>query len=1064
LGLAVVQLAILPQISLGRAGASAASANSVVGADADQLGTSWSPNAGISPAQVNANDFGQLYDVTLPPVVVNGADVAPGEIYAQPVVADGVLLVVTEADNAYGLNPATGAVEWSENFGAPFQATTINCGDLVPTVGVTGTPVVDTSTGIAYFATDTTPQPPATGQALWQMQAVNIATGAEVVNFPVAIQGAAANAPSKAFDPVYQMQRPGLALVNGEVYAAFGSHCDESTWYGWIAGVSTAGALSIWVDVTGASGLGAGIWGPGGLVVDSSGNLYFATGNGDTPAAGPGLGVPQPEGLGGCVVKLSTATSTPQLADYFCPSDAANLNSYDVDLGSGSPTGLPASFGTAQEPDLLVQVGKSGEVYLLDRDNLGGVDQGPGGTDNVVSETGPRGGAWSHPAVWPGDGGYVYITTGSPGANSGGSSGELDIYQRVVTSGAVSLNWVGDVLSMPFGTGAPIVTSSGTQSGSAVVWDIVRTNGSGNAATLVAYGAVPVAGSDSNPTATLPVLWSGSVGNSTKFSAPLAYDSRIFVANYDGEVLAYGPLSVAPPLAGAAVNEPDTILGSASGANAVFTASGPVTVTGVSISVSTTGASGAFTTPAITVPVSLVNGQDITLPVTFDPKVVGGQQGTLTLTTDLGSVSIPLTGRGLPEGDPIAATPPSLNFGLQAIGGGTVQDTVSFENTSASPLTVDSVALASGAPAPFSVGTVPNPLPTIAPGGSISVPIDFRPPATSGDFVQTFDDQLVIATSAGEAVVPLAGSAAPPPQITISSLKLNIGTVAIGQSGIVSFTVGNGGGIPLTITKSKPPISDGFSADTSLSEGSVIAAHQTRVETVRFTPSRAGHVSTTWVINGNDTTGVQTVTVTATGAVRHLVPSPDKPGWQLSGRAMLTNRDLQLTSATRVSAGAAFWSKPIPTDGMRASFTAEMSGGSGGDGLTFALVDASTVPTRPGRTGARLGFAGLSGLAVALQSFPGLESPGDSSVGVVTSELGAKGLVWRKIVNMGSPLRNVHVKVTVSVSGGILNVAVDGFTVLTVNVTLQQQVYVGFTAATGSHTDRHLVSGVQIAY
>jgi len=828
--------------------------------------------------------------------------------------------------------------------------------------------------------------------------------------------------------------------------------------------MSTKGGLSSGVDKTGTGRLGAGIWGPGGIVVDSYGNLYFATGNGDTPAAGPGLSVPQPEGLGECVVKLSTATSAPQLADYFCPSDAANLNTYDVDLGSGSPTGLPASFGTAQEPDLLVQVGKSGEVYLLNRDNLGGVDQGPGGTDEVVSETGPRGGAWSHPAVWPGDGGYVYITTGSPGANSAGTSGELDIYQRVVSSGAVSLNWVGDVPDMPFGTGAPIVTSSGTQSGSAVVWDIVRTIGSGNAAMLVAYGAVPVAGSGSNSTATLPALWEGNVGNSTKFSAPLAYDSRIFVGNYDGQVLAFGPMSVAPPLADAAVDEPDTTLGSTSQADAVFTASGPVTVTAVSISVSTAGASGAFTTPALTVPDSLVSGQDITLPVTFAPKVVGGQQGTLTLTTDLGSVSVPLTGRGLPEGDPIAATPPSLNFGLQAIGGGTVQDMVSFENTSASPLTVDSVAIESGAQAPFSIGTVPSPLPSIPPGGSISLPIDFRPPATSGDFVQTFDDQLVMTTSAGEAVVPLAGSAAPPAQITISSLTLNVGTVAIGQSGIVSFTVGNGGGMPLTITKSKPPISDGFSADSSFSEGSVIGAHEMRVETIRFTPKRPGHVATTWVINGNDSTGVQTVTVSATGAARHLVPSPDKAGWRLSGRAKLTDGGLQLTATTSVSAGAAFWSKPIPADGMRASFTAEMSGGSGGDGLTLALVDASTVPTRPGRTGARLGFAGLRGLAVALQSFPGLESPGDSSVGVVTSELGAKGLVWRKIVNMGSSLRNVRVKVTVFVSGGVLNVAVDGFTVLTMRVTLQQQVYVGFTAATGSHTDRHLVSGVQIAY
>lgn len=130
---------------------------------------------------------------------------------------------------------------------------------------------------------------------------------------------------------------------------------------------------------------------------------------------------PNPEGLGECVVKLSTATRTAQLADYFCPSDASTLNDYDGDLGSGSPTGLPASFGTTADPDLLVLGGPRG--VLAQPRYPGGVDQGPGGTDDVVSETGPKGGAWSHPAVWPSDSGYVYIMTGSPGADAGGSSG-----------------------------------------------------------------------------------------------------------------------------------------------------------------------------------------------------------------------------------------------------------------------------------------------------------------------------------------------------------------------------------------------------------------------------------------------------------------------------------------------------------------------------------------------------------------------------------------------------------------------------------------------------------------
>jgi hypothetical protein len=1054
--IAAVQLVVLPQISASAPALRTTSGASVVGADADQLGTSWYPDSGISPTEVNTDDFGQLFDVTLPSVDA----VAPGQIYAQPLVADGVLLVVTENDNAYGVNPTSGAVLWSRNFGPPWHASTINCGDLAPNVGITGTPVINAATGIAYFTTNTTPS---TGGALWQMQAVAIKTGHEVKNFPVAIKGAATNWPATTFNPVYQMQRPGLALVNGVVYAAFGAHCDIPPWYGWIAGVTLSGELKdMWVDEI-RIGIGAGIWGPGGIVVDSAGNLFVATGNGNSPSPGPGRGVPQPTGLGECVIKLSTSGAHLKLTDYFCPTDENELNLFDGDLGSGSPTGLPASFGTPEDPDLLVEVGKSGKVYLLDRDNLGGVDQGPRGDDNVVSETGPLGGVWSHPAVWPGDGGYVYVTTASPGGTEGGSTGELDVYQRVVSDGTVSLNWVGDVPAMRFGAGAPIVTSDGTADGSAVVWAIVPT-GVGNEANLVAYGAVPVAGTSADPAGSLPVLWQASVGNATKFNAPLANGQRVYVGNYDGQILAFGLRSAAPPVAGAAVEAPDTILGSISQTTATFTASASVTVTAVSVSTSTAGASGAFTTPPLATPTQLTAGIQLPVAVTFDPQIVGGQQGTLTLTTNLGTVSVPVSGRGIPAGEPIAATPPSVDFGIRPIGGTAVETTVSFENTSSSPVTIDSAYIESGAPKPFSVGALPNPRPALAPGSTLSVPVVFTPPGTSGDFVQSFSDHLVVTSSAGEMTIPLAGSAAPHPQIAISSLRLDAGTVAVGQSGLVSFTVANVGGIPLTITKSKPPISNGFTATTSLKEGTAIPAHTMRVETVRFSPARAGLASATWVINGDDNSGLQTITFSGTGAREEVIPSPLRPGWRLSGKATLAGRYLQLTPSIQNASGAAFWETPITPNGLRASFTASLTGGTGGDGLTFALVAAKAAPSHPGGVASGLGLAGLSAVAVALQTVPNAQNRSSNSIGVVTSIHGARTLAWLKVVNDIPPLLESPTQVTVSLLGDVMTVVVGGFTVLAERVSLPKYVYVGFTAGNGSRTDRHLVSSAQLSY
>ena len=81
----------------------------------------------------------------------------------------------------------------------------------------------------------------------------------------------------------------------------------------------------------------------------------------------------------------------------------------------------------------------------------------------MVSETGPLGGVWGHPGVWPGDGGRLCNNGQHAGGTADGSSGELDVYQRVVDgSGQVSLNWVGDVPNMVFGAGSPVVTSEAT--------------------------------------------------------------------------------------------------------------------------------------------------------------------------------------------------------------------------------------------------------------------------------------------------------------------------------------------------------------------------------------------------------------------------------------------------------------------------------------------------------------------------------------------------------------------------------------------------------------------------
>src|SRR5262249_59309594 len=68
------------------------------------------------------------------------------------------------------------------------------------------------------------------------------------------------------------------------------------------------------------------------------------------------------------------------------------------DCGAGGPGGLP--FGPAADPDVMVQAGKDGHIFLLNRDSLGGREQGPGGTDNALFVTQAYGGLFGHPAVF----------------------------------------------------------------------------------------------------------------------------------------------------------------------------------------------------------------------------------------------------------------------------------------------------------------------------------------------------------------------------------------------------------------------------------------------------------------------------------------------------------------------------------------------------------------------------------------------------------------------------------------------------------------------------------------
>jgi len=524
LALAVALVSVTAVIA--RTGESADADVTTMGATA--LRTSWYPNqSGLSPSLVGGGTFGQLFSANV-----------VGQVYAQPLVSQGTLLVATEAGNVYGLDPASGAQRWACNLHTPWNPADLGCGDLTPTIGITGTPTIDPATNTAYLLAKTY-RSGTSGPAAWWAHAIDVATGAERPGFPVLIQGLAANDPTHAFNATNQMQRPGLLLMDGVVYAGFGGHCDFGPYEGWVVGISTAGRITtLWTTEAHQGGSpGAGIWqSGGGLVSDGPGRIFLSTGNGNatnrpTPGASP------PDALGAAVVRLAVQPDNSlRASDFFAPYDAQHLNEWDADVGSGAPVALPSEhFGTEAHRNLMVQVGKQGYVYVLDRDHLGGFAQGANGADAVVSRIGPYGGVWSKPAVWPGDGGYVYVATASGGHSASGTSGYLRAYKYGVDgSGTPVLGLVASSAdAFGFSSGPPAVTSDGTASGTALLWIVWSPDGSGNGAQLRAYDAVPVDGA-------FALRFSAPIGQAAKFSSPGIDANRVYVGTRDGRLLGFG--------------------------------------------------------------------------------------------------------------------------------------------------------------------------------------------------------------------------------------------------------------------------------------------------------------------------------------------------------------------------------------------------------------------------------------------------------------------------------------------------------------------------------------------
>ena len=207
----------------------------------------------------------------------------------------------------------------------------------------------------------------------------------------------------------------------------------------------------------------------------------------------------------------------------------------------------------------------------------------------------------------------------------------------------------------------------------------------------------------------------------------------------------------------------------------------------------------------------------------------------------------------------------------------------------------------------------------------------------------------------------------------------------------------------------------------------------------------------------------------AAGSAPFSIPSPVSGGWQLNGSALLDTTaspaNLQLTQAVSYQAGSAFYPVTVPGVGITASFDTYIGGGSGADGLTFTLADASVTQTSAlGVNGGGEGFSGITGYAVSFDTYQNSVNPSNNFVGIANGPVtgAANELNYLATNTAIPPLRNTvhHVVVTTSSTG--ITVTMDGTQVLSYATVLPQYVLVGFTGGTGGGNDVHQVQNVSI--
>lgn len=486
----------------------------------------------LTTTNVNATNFGKLFSQPI-----------DGYSYSQPLYLQNVAIpgqgthnvvyVATMNDSVYAFDADSNSGSnaqplWQVSFtDAAKGITTLSTGDLHCTdtittqVGIMSTPVIDASSGTLYVLARTVES----GTYYHRLHALDIGTGDEKFGGPVVISatvsgtGTGSKSGTISFDPKLEAQRPALLLQNGLVYVGWGSLCDYGSYHGWVMAydAQTLSQTAAWI--TTPNGSKGGIWQAGnGLAGDSSFNTYFPVGNGTFDADSGG------SDYGQGVVKLGPPQSlTFPMADYFTTYDAKTYNTSNQDVGSAGLTLLPNQTGPVAH--LLVQGDKSGNLYLINRDNMGHYNS----TNNnqiVQYLPGATTGMYSSPAWWNN---YVYVGSQANYLQSYAFNPITGLLSTTPTKSAAKFGYPGTTVS---------ISSNGTKNG--IVWALNNASykSTTGQATLRAFNAT-----------NLKLLYSSvtnasrdNPGAAVKFAVPTVINGKVYIITQKNLVV-YGLLN-----------------------------------------------------------------------------------------------------------------------------------------------------------------------------------------------------------------------------------------------------------------------------------------------------------------------------------------------------------------------------------------------------------------------------------------------------------------------------------------------------------------------------------------